>query len=137
MKFLLYGATGYTGRLILERCLSRGLHPVLGGRGEPVRVLAESHGLEARVADLENAPLLRRSLDGVGAVLHCAGPFSRTSKPMAEALLTMSAATFSLYAPAYQSAGVLVLDEMALPARIQFWMPSGVARALMRTASSR
>jgi short subunit dehydrogenase-like uncharacterized protein len=87
MKFLLYGATGYTGRLILERCLSRGLHPVLGGRGEPVRVLAESHGLEARVADLENAPRLRRSLEGVDLVLHCAGPFSRTSKPMAEACM--------------------------------------------------
>jgi len=91
MQPLLYGATGYTGRLILERCLSRGLRPVLGGRGEGVSALGETHGLEARIADLENAPLLRRSLEGIGVVLHCAGPFSRTSKPMADACIAGAA----------------------------------------------
>ena len=87
MKLLLYGATGYTGRLILARCLSRGVRPVLGGRSEAVLALAASHGLDARVADLEDRVPLRRSLEGIGVVLHCAGPFSRTSQPMTEACL--------------------------------------------------
>ncbi len=87
MKVLLYGATGYTGRLILERCLARGLRPVLGGRSDAVRALAGPLGLEACIADLEDRALLRRSVEGIGVVMHCAGPFSRTSKPMAEACL--------------------------------------------------
>ncbi|MCH8963211.1 MAG: saccharopine dehydrogenase, partial [Bacteroidetes bacterium] len=32
MSFLLYGAYGYTGRLIAERALERGLRPVLAAR---------------------------------------------------------------------------------------------------------
>jgi len=91
MKYLLYGATGYSGGLILERCLARGLNPVLGGRSEAVRALAESHGLEARVMALEDATALWRGLEGIGAVLHCAGPFSRTSKPMADACIAVAA----------------------------------------------
>jgi short subunit dehydrogenase-like uncharacterized protein len=85
---VLYGATGYTGRLILERCLSRGLRPTLAGRSEAVHALAAAHGLTALVVGLDDPAALRRALDGVRAVLHCAGPFSRTSRPMADACLS-------------------------------------------------
>ena len=91
MNSLLYGANGYTGRLILERCLARGLRPVLAGRSEAVRALAEPHGLEARVVALEDGAALRRALPGIGVVLHCAGPFSRTSRPMADACIAAGA----------------------------------------------
>ncbi|HEU5218432.1 MAG TPA: saccharopine dehydrogenase NADP-binding domain-containing protein [Gemmatimonadales bacterium] len=84
---LIYGATGYTGRLILAECLFRGLTPILSGRSEAVGELARSHGLEARIVGLEDPAALRRALEGVAAVLHCAGPFSRTSRPMADACL--------------------------------------------------
>jgi short subunit dehydrogenase-like uncharacterized protein len=84
---LLYGATGYTGRLIVAECIRRGVRPILAGRSEAVTALAGTHGLESRVAGLDDAPALRRALDGVAAVLHCAGPFSRTSRPMADACL--------------------------------------------------
>jgi hypothetical protein len=56
-----------------------------------------------------------------------AGIRSEASNPMKSELLAISDATLSLYAPAYHSGGVFVLDEMALPASIQFWIPSGVA----------
>jgi len=84
---LLYGVTGYTGRLILAESLSRGLRPILGGRGQAVRELADAHGLEARILGLDDPTALRRALAGVRAVLHAAGPFSRTSGPMADACL--------------------------------------------------
>ncbi len=54
-----------------------------------------------------------------------AGIRSDASNPMKADLATMSAATFSLYEPAYHAAGVLELDEMALPASIHFWSPWG------------
>jgi len=88
---LLYGVTGYTGRLILTECLARGLRPILGGRGQAVRELAGVHGLESRVLGLDDPAALRRALAGVRAVLHAAGPFSRTSRPMADACLATGA----------------------------------------------
>lgn len=87
---LIYGVTGYTGRLILAEALARGLRPVLSGRNaESVRALAAEHGLEARPAALDDAAAMRAALDGMGAVLHCAGPFIRTVSEMLEACLDM------------------------------------------------
>lgn len=86
-SFLIYGATGYTARLILERCLERGLRPLLAGRSEAVREIAAAEGLEARVSGLDDPAALRSVLAGLTAVLHCAGPFSRTSRPMVDACL--------------------------------------------------
>lgn len=91
MSTLLYGVTGYTGRLILTECLARGLRPILGGRGQAVRELAGVHGLESRILGLDDPAALRRALAGVRAVLHAAGPFSRTSRPMADACLATGA----------------------------------------------
>ena len=88
---LIYGATGYTGRLIVARCIERGLRPILAGRSEAVRELARQHGLEARVVGLDDPAALRAALAGITAVLHCAGPFSRTSHPMADACLATGA----------------------------------------------
>jgi short subunit dehydrogenase-like uncharacterized protein len=88
---LLYGANGYTGRLILNECLARGLRPILSGRSESVRELAEAHGLDSRIVGLDDSAKLRRALAGVRAVLHAAGPFSRTSPPMADACLAAGA----------------------------------------------
>lgn len=83
---LVYGANGYTGRLVVQRALERGLRPVLSGRNaDEVRALAAASGLEARPAGLADAAALDAALAGCRAVLHCAGPFSHTAEPMARA----------------------------------------------------
>jgi len=86
--FLLYGASGYTAGLIIEQAAAYGLTPVLAGRSEAkIRPLAERHGLAYRIADLGDAAALDRALADLPVVLHCAGPFSRTARPMQEACL--------------------------------------------------
>jgi short subunit dehydrogenase-like uncharacterized protein len=85
---LIYGAYGYTGRLIVGEALARGVRPVLSGRdGAAVTALAAATGLEARPVSLDDGPALDVALGGVGAVLHCAGPFGRTSRAMVDACL--------------------------------------------------
>jgi saccharopine dehydrogenase (NAD+, L-lysine-forming) len=88
MTWLLYGATGYTGRLIARRAAAQGLRPVLAGRNSAKLVpLAAELGLEHRVFGLEDATAIRRGLTGVDGVAHCAGPFARTALPMATACI--------------------------------------------------
>ncbi|HVT38092.1 MAG TPA: saccharopine dehydrogenase NADP-binding domain-containing protein [Gemmatimonadaceae bacterium] len=85
---LIYGAYGYTGRLVVAEALARQLRPIVSGRdGAAVRALAHDTGLEARPASLDDAAALDAALAGVAAVLHCAGPFARTSAPMVNACL--------------------------------------------------
>jgi short subunit dehydrogenase-like uncharacterized protein len=87
MPFLIYGANGYTGRLVAELAKQRGQEPVLAGRSaDKVRPLAEELGLPWRAFPLE-----RPDLKDVQLVLHCAGPFSATSRPMVDACLAARA----------------------------------------------
>ena len=89
---LVYGVTGYTGALIARRAVERGLSPVLAGRdGAAVGRLAAALGLAHRAFRLEDPAALDAGLGGVRAVLHCAGPFSRTSRPMVDACLRRGA----------------------------------------------
>jgi short subunit dehydrogenase-like uncharacterized protein len=91
-RWMIYGANGYTGRLVAAEAVRRGLRPVLAGRNrEAVESLAAELGLEARVFDLANAGIVAARLDGMKLVLHCAGPFSATSQPMVEACLASGA----------------------------------------------
>ena len=87
--FLIYGANGYTGELITRYAVERGLKPILAGRSEAkVAELAAKHGLEYRAFALEDTTRLNAALDEVEMVLHCAGPFSLTSRPMVQACLS-------------------------------------------------
>lgn len=82
MTWLIYGANGYTGEILARLAVAQGQHPVLAGRSSAITGLAEELGLEHRLFSLD-AP----ELGEVEAVVHCAGPFSRTSAPMVAACL--------------------------------------------------
>ncbi len=81
--WMIYGANGYSGELIARESVRRGMKPVLAGRDrKTIETLAGELGLESRVFDLAEP-----KLDGVHLVLHCAGPFVHTSRPMVDACL--------------------------------------------------
>ena len=89
-NFLIYGATGYTGELIARMAAERGLKPVLAGRNQnKVAPLAKELGLTAGAFSLDDKKSLEHALEEVDFVLHCAGPFSLTSKPMVGACLRL------------------------------------------------
>jgi short subunit dehydrogenase-like uncharacterized protein len=64
------------------------LRPILAGRDkDTIAELAATHGFEHRVFTLDDPEAIAAALREVSVVLHCAGPFSRTSRPMADACL--------------------------------------------------
>ncbi len=96
---MIYGATGYTGRLVAAEAVEAGVRPVLAGRdaGE-LGFLADSLSatvgresrntpLETRAFRLDDPVRIEAALRDIDVVLHCAGPFSRTALPMFEACL--------------------------------------------------
>jgi short subunit dehydrogenase-like uncharacterized protein len=93
-RIVLFGATGYTGRLVAEALVERGLKPVLAARGEDkLASLAEElgGGLETRVADVRE-PRTISDLVGRGDVLvSTVGPFLRFGAPAAAAAATHGA----------------------------------------------
>jgi len=88
MSWVLYGATGYTGRLIAAEAVRRGLKPVLAGRNAgAVRAVAESLGLEWLAFGVEEVAQVREAIRRATLVLNCAGPFSATAESMIEACI--------------------------------------------------
>jgi len=86
--WLLYGANGYTGELIAREAVRRGMRPILAGRSKAkIERLAAELDCRCAVYDLDDHTALVASLANVGAVLHCAGPFSATARSMMQACL--------------------------------------------------
>jgi short subunit dehydrogenase-like uncharacterized protein len=87
--WMIYGANGYTGRLVAHAARRQGLRPVLAGRrAGPIEALARELELPARVFDLGDAEAAVSALADMALVAHCAGPFATTSAPMIDACLT-------------------------------------------------
>ncbi len=87
-KLLIYGSYGYTGKLIVDECLRRGIKPVLAGRnGTKLKEQAVTHELEYRAFPLDIVSEVAGKLVDIDAVLHCAGPFIHTAEVMSEACL--------------------------------------------------
>jgi short subunit dehydrogenase-like uncharacterized protein len=83
-----YGATGYTGRLVVAELARRGLDAVLSGRDRAKlgRVAAEHGGeVEVRPASLDDRDALRHAFGDCAAVINCAGPFTRHGEPVVRA----------------------------------------------------
>jgi short subunit dehydrogenase-like uncharacterized protein len=80
-----YGATGFTGRLIAAELRRRGARMVLAGRNAAkLEILAEEIGdlAETRAVPLDDRPGLRDLLEPCGAVIACAGPFQLHGEPV-------------------------------------------------------
>jgi short subunit dehydrogenase-like uncharacterized protein len=87
-RFLIYGATGYSGRLIAEEAVRRGHRPLVAGRSaEKLRLLESTLGLPTQVLSLDDPAGLRAATARVDLVLHAAGPFVETARPLRDACL--------------------------------------------------
>ena len=149
--FLIYGANGYTGTLIAREAVTRGHRPVLAGRdAEALPTLASDLGLGYRVFALDAPAQVTEGIRGEQAVLHCAGPFVHTYRPMADACLragvhyldiTGEVAVFEGLAArttAAQAAGVMLLPGVGfdvvpsdcLAAHLKRRLPSATRLAL-------
>lgn len=89
-----YGATGYTGRLVAAEMRRRGLTATLCGRSQGrLDAVARSLGVDwpVRAAAVDDAPALRQALLGADVVINCAGPFTYYGAPVIEAALDVGA----------------------------------------------
>ncbi len=85
-KLMIYGATGYTGRMAAEHAKALGLDVVIAGRtAEKVKSLAERLDVPYRVFSPD--ALAAEALEGVGVLLNFAGPFAQTAQPLMHACI--------------------------------------------------
>lgn len=87
-QLMIYGANGYTAQLIIELAVKAGLKPILAGRNErKIQPIAERFHLNYRIFDLKQPKEIDFAISDIEVVLHCAGPYIHTAKPMVEACI--------------------------------------------------
>jgi short subunit dehydrogenase-like uncharacterized protein len=74
-RIAVVGATGYTGGLVVQELVGRGVEVVAVGRN-PAKLDALPAEVEWRVADVADRLALAGTLDGCRAVVNCVGSFS-------------------------------------------------------------
>jgi saccharopine dehydrogenase (NAD+, L-lysine-forming) len=86
---IVYGASGYTGRLICAELQRRKVDFAVAGRDEAkLRALAAAVGEPAVIlAGLDDPPALERMAAAARVVLDCAGPFARLGRAVQDAAL--------------------------------------------------
>ncbi|WP_350276130.1 NAD(P)H-binding protein [Kribbella sp. HUAS MG21] len=78
---VVYGATGHTGRFVVEELLRQNLPVAVSGRN--ASALAERWGhLDVRPAAVDDPHALDRALQNAAAVINTAGPFATTAGPL-------------------------------------------------------
>lgn len=140
-QIVLFGATGYTGRLTAAAMVRRGVRPVLAARSEaPLRALAEElGGLETRLADVAGVggfESVRALVSGADDVLvSTVGPFLRWGQPAVRAAVDAGCAyldstgetpfirdVFQRYGPAAQRTGARLVTAFGYD-----WVPGNLA----------
>jgi len=85
-KVVVYGAYGYTGRLIVDDLFKRGITPEVAGRNhDKIAAFASVRSLSFKSFPLEDTRQLCEFLSGASVCIHCAGPFTYTASPMVSA----------------------------------------------------
>lgn len=85
-KLMIYGATGYMGRMAAEQAAAQGLDIIVAGRNQDrLRALAAQLNVPYRV--FMSDALTPETLNGVAVLLNCAGPFAQTASALMQACI--------------------------------------------------
>ena len=78
-RIFIYGAYGYTGKIIVEVATKNGHKPLIGGRNkELTEALAKQYQLDYEVFSVDAEEDWNRVLGEVDLLINCAGPFALT-----------------------------------------------------------
>jgi short subunit dehydrogenase-like uncharacterized protein len=138
-RIIIFGATGFTGRLVAERLAAEGAEPIVAGRSEaPVRELAERLGTEWRVADAMRQNSVFALLEPGDVLVSTVGPFAKWGEAAVRAAIAAKGVyidstgepvfirrIFGEFGPPAERAGAVLLTAMGYD-----YVPGALAAAL-------
>ena len=137
-RLMIYGATGYTGRMAAAHARAAGLDLILAGRDEVrLAALGGSLGAEHRAFALDEDALVGATLHDVAVLLNCAGPFQRTAEPLMRAAIRAGAQYLDIAAELDSYCLAEAYDAQAQAAGVMLLPGSGGSVAMLGSLAGR
>jgi short subunit dehydrogenase-like uncharacterized protein len=126
-RAVVFGATGYTGRLVAERLVAQGERPLLAGRSQErlADLAARLGGLDTQVADVARPDSVAALVRSGDVLVTTVGPFTRWGEPALHAAIDAGAVyvdstgeppfirrVFDEFGPPARAAGATLLTAM-------------------------
>ncbi|QWT20180.1 saccharopine dehydrogenase NADP-binding domain-containing protein [Bacillus sp. NP157] len=135
---MIYGATGYTGRLVAEHALALGVPLLLAGRDAvALREMSRALGVPHVIAAVDDVAALDDALSDVGVLLNGAGPFFRTASPLMEAALRHGVHYIDTSAELVSYTHAADLSERACAAGVMLMPGGGGSVAMLGSLAAR
>ena len=131
-NLVIYGATGFTGKQLVDEALRRGLVPVLAGRSrrklEDLQSMLAGQALSSQAVSIHAVSLddrngLDKLLANAAVVVNAAGPYVQTAMPLVEACLR-NQADYVDVSGELPSITTIALQDARAQARSVMLMPS-------------
>lgn len=133
-KLMIYGAAGYTGRMISTNARAHGLDFVIAGRAKDesrLDLLATELGVEYRLFSTDDRAAVEAAMNDIGVLLNCAGPFMHTAEPLMRACLAAGIHYLDIAAEMDSYRLAETLDAQARAAGVMLLPGSGGSVAML------
>ncbi|WP_375580856.1 saccharopine dehydrogenase NADP-binding domain-containing protein [Marivirga tractuosa] len=118
-RILIYGANGYTGKLITQEAKDNEIRIEIAGRNEEaIKSISKETGFPYHIIELSETVKLETLLKEFDTVIHCAGPFSETAIPMVEACINSKTNYLDITGEIWVFEDIMKYDEQAKKAGI-------------------
>ncbi|WP_338556880.1 saccharopine dehydrogenase NADP-binding domain-containing protein [Erwinia sp. E_sp_B04_7] len=131
-KLMIYGATGYTGSMIVQHALDAGLQIIIAGRNQQkLAAMTSEKNVPFRAFGLDDPDLTDKALADIHVVINCAGPYRYTARPLMEAAIRQKIHYMDVAAEldSYQLAETL--DKQAIEAGVMLLPGCGGSVAML------
>ena len=137
-RLMIYGATGYTGRMAATHARAAGLDLILAGRDETrLAEFGRSLGVEHRVFTLNHDAAIDAALQDVAVLLNCACPFQRTADPLMRGAIRTGAHYLDIAAELDSYRLAEAYDAQAQAAGVMLLPGSGGSVAMLGSLAGR
>ncbi|SHM45931.1 Uncharacterized conserved protein [Sphingobium sp. YR657] len=138
-KLMIYGAAGYTGRMVSTNAKAHELDFVIAGRPQDedrLAALAADLGVDFRLFAVDDQGGAGTALEDIGVLLNCAGPFMRTAEPLMRACIANGVHYLDIAAELDSYRLAEALDAEAVAAGVMLLPGSGGSVAMLGSLAS-
>lgn len=122
---LIYGATGYMGKLFAKELSTQGVQPILAARSTKVQALAQQLNCPSVIFSLDNVDEIVSKLAGITLVVNLAGPFAKTQAPLIQACLKTGCHYIDIAGEVDEMVSAFAFDDAAKQAGIMLMPGAG------------